>query len=53
MVVYVKDSKGHLRTIQEIAYKYQVPTSLVYSRYQKGYRDIEKLIQPKHEMLRK
>lgn len=53
MVVYVKDSKGHLKTIQDLAYEYRLPATVVYSRYQKGIRDVEKLTQPKHEMLRK
>lgn len=50
MVVYVKDHKGQLKTIQDLALEFQLPISLVYSRYNKGIRDIAKLTQGKYEV---
>ena len=49
---YIKD-KNELKTIKEIAAKYNVPTSLVRSRYNRGIREVEKLIQPKYAMVEK
>jgi hypothetical protein len=49
MVVYVKE-KGKLKTIKEIALEYKLPISLVYSRYNRGIRDLETLITPKYEL---
>jgi hypothetical protein len=45
--------KNKLKSLKEIAVEYNMSTRLIYSRYHKGIKDIEKLTQPKHEMLRK
>ena len=44
---------GRLMTINEIAKKFDVPRTLIASRYQRGIRELDKLIQPKYEMTRK
>lgn len=53
MVVYLKDSKGRLKTFQDLAFEHNLPTTLIYSRYLKGMRDLEQLTQPRHQMLQK
>ena len=51
-MVYIQDQKGKLNTLKEIALKYNVPLCLIKGRYDRGIREIEKLIQPKYEMVR-
>lgn len=46
-MVYVKDEKGKLKTLKDIAIDYNVPLNLVQGRWNNGVRDLEKLIQPK------
>jgi hypothetical protein len=50
MVVYVKDQKGHLKSLKELSLQYQVPLQLIQGRYQNGYRKIDDLIQEKWGM---
>lgn len=47
-MVYVKDEKGRLKTLKEIAEENNVPLKLVQGRYYTGYRKIEDLIKEKH-----
>lgn len=46
-MIYVKDEKGRLKTLKEIAAEYKVSLALIQGRYNYGVRDIKKLIQPK------
>lgn len=51
-MIFIED-KGRMRSLKEIAKKYNVPTRLVRSRYNRGIREIEKLTEKKYEMLKK
>lgn len=52
-MVYIKDEKGRLKTIKELAREYELPYTLIQSRYFRGIRNINELVQPKYEMVRK
>ena len=47
-MVYIKDKKGHLHSIKELAKKFNLPMSTIYSRYKNG-TEFEKLALPKYE----
>jgi hypothetical protein len=51
-MIYIKIN-GQYKTVKEIATKYNLSPKLVYNRYKKGITNLEKLIQPKYEMIRK
>lgn len=44
---------GRLFTFKQLAEKYGLPKNLIASRYQRGLRELEKLVQPKYDILRK
>ena len=50
MVVYVKNHKGHLKSLKELSLQHQVPLTLIQGRYNQGYRKIDDLIQEKWAM---
>jgi len=51
-MTYIKIENRYM-TIREIAEKYDMPRDLIAYRIGKGIRELDKLIQPKYEMLRK
>lgn len=44
-MVYIDDN-GRLKTLKELAEKYDVPLELIRGRWNRGMREIEELIQP-------
>ena len=52
-MVYLKDSKGRLLSLNDVANIYKVPLKLIQGRYNRGIREIKDLTQDKYEMLRK
>ena len=51
-MIFIKINNQY-KTVKDIAIKYNVPSKLIYARYMRGIREIEKLVQPKYEMVRK
>ena len=51
-MIYIKVN-GRYKTTKEIATKYNISPQIVYRRYKAGITELEKLIQPKYEMVRK
>lgn len=47
-MVYVKDEKGRLLSLKDVAIHYNVSLKLVKGRYNTGYRKINDLIKEKH-----
>lgn len=45
--------EGKYMTLKEIAEKYNVPRKLIANRFARGVRELNELIQPKYDMLRK
>lgn len=52
-MIYIKDEKGKLKTIKEVANENKLPYTLIQSRYNRGLRTLADLVQPKYEMVRK
>lgn len=48
MVIYIKDDKGKIRTLSDIANEYNLPIELLRGRLNHGKRTIEELTKPKH-----
>jgi uncharacterized protein (DUF111 family) len=51
-MIYIK-VKGKYKTVKDIAAEYNVSPRLIYARYMRGIKEIEKLVQPKYESVRK
>jgi len=48
-MIYLKDDKGKVKTLKELAEQYNLPVKLLQGRYNvKGIRTIEELVKPKH-----
>ena len=51
-MIFIED-KGRMRSLKELAKKYNVPVAIIRGRYSRGIREVEKLIEGKYEMLKK
>ena len=51
-MIYIK-IKNKYKTVKDISMEYNVPAKLIYARYQRGIKELEKLIEPKYESVRK
>lgn len=49
-MIYIKDEKGKLLSLKDVAQKYNVPLELVKGRYNiRGIKNLPELIKPKWE----
>ena len=51
-MIFIK-VKGKYKTVKDIAAEYNISSKLIYARYSRGIKEIEKLIEPKYESVRK
>lgn len=49
MVVYVKDHRGNIKSLDELAREYNLPYKLLRGRWSRGKRTFEELTLPKYD----